>query len=126
MNGAIRWCADGKLAAVGLDGSYHLMDVTNKKVERTQFPQSELTHWCATLSPDGRLVAIVSLSDNTRITLFDAWAGKRLQVLEGHSRQVERLAFSSDGKLLASINAAEGIQLKLWKAGPTSDVNDSK
>jgi WD40 repeat protein len=119
-DGALQWCPDGKVAVVTLDGSYHLMNMGKKKVERTFFPEQEARIWTAALSPDGRLFAKTDLGNNGQIEVVDAWAGKTLQVLTGHSMQVEWVAFSSDRKFIASINADGKIELKLWELRPTT------
>ncbi|MBZ0286589.1 MAG: WD40 repeat domain-containing protein [Anaerolineae bacterium] len=52
-------------------------------------------------SPDSQLVASCR-SDYTTIGLWDAVTGQKLLVLKGHSESVWSLAFSPDGKYLAS------------------------
>jgi WD40 repeat protein len=66
--------------------------------------------WAVDYSPDGG--RIVLSIDNGTIQIRDALSGHTLQVLRGHSGAAERLAFSPDGKRLASLDSDH--QLKLW------------
>jgi RNA polymerase sigma factor (sigma-70 family) len=72
------------------------------------------------LSADGKLLARGDWDHG--VDLWDVASGKKLHTLKGHTATIFRLAFSPDGKTLASIatdwgpgqeNAAPG-QMKLW------------
>ncbi|HZY83981.1 MAG TPA: hypothetical protein VFE78_04070, partial [Gemmataceae bacterium] len=56
------------------------------------------------LSRDGRLTAAVSF--HRRIHLWETATGKRRALLMGHTQNVTALAFSADGKILASASWA--------------------
>jgi WD40 repeat protein len=60
-------------------------------------------------SPDGKLIA--SGGQDRVVRLWDAATGTQLQVLGGHTRTVSGLAFSRDGKRLAS--ASGGLSRKM-------------
>ncbi len=72
------------------------------------------------VSPDGRRVA-VAVFFRGHVKVFD-WGGKKLtevRTLEGHSGLVGGVAYSPDGKLLASGSENE---LKLWNAATLGEV----
>jgi len=78
-------------------------------------------------SPDGTLLAFVSLefaSTDTPahdlITLVDLATGRRLSILRGHSDAVVSMAFSPDGRLLAS-GGMDGT-LKVWSVATGQPV----
>jgi WD40 repeat protein len=65
------------------------------------------------VSPDRKLLASVGGETEDRaIHLWDVTTGKELHTLKGHQRGVTSLAFSPDGKTLASGNPFE--QHRLW------------
>ncbi|KAK6330710.1 hypothetical protein TWF718_002911 [Orbilia javanica] len=67
-------------------------------------------HKVVRFSPDGKQAASRAFDDKTIVTLWDTTTGKIQKVLRGHKHPVKALAYSPDGKLVAS--ASEDI--KLW------------
>ena len=66
-------------------------------------------------SPDGRLIASAEISA-AAIHLWDAATGKRVALLEGHEGGLKDLAFSPDGKRLASADEFEATStLRVWE-----------
>jgi WD40 repeat protein len=68
----------------------------------------------AAISADGRTVAFASGMESS-ISLYDVGLGKVVRTLPGRRSYVNRLTFSPDGKLLASLVDKEPI--KLWDVG---------
>lgn len=69
----------------------------------------------AVLSPDNRVLATLSDegSFTNSIRIWNAQTGALLQTLQGHSKTVNCLAFSPNGKLLAS--GSDDGTIKLWQ-----------
>jgi WD40 repeat protein len=68
--------------------------------------------WMA-VSADGKVLAVPC---GDTVVLFDALSGKRLRTLTGHTGRVFCVAFSPDGKRLATGAWGEPATVKLWDA----------
>jgi len=64
--------------------------------------------WCIAFSPDGKHIA--SGHESGEIKIWDAATGRQLKTLEGHKNPIDSVAFSSDGKCMAS----RAYEIKLW------------
>jgi hypothetical protein len=110
---------DGKtLAAAGHDQTVVLWDVDARK-ERLTFREHRQPVACVAFSPDGKLVASAagSLQEVDRpegddILIWEAATGTPLFHLKGHSRRVMSVAFTPDGRRLASAGR-DGL-IKIW------------
>ena len=88
---------DGKTLAIGYDNEeIHLLDVSTNEVLRiihTTGRPDKLD-----FSPDGKILA----GCGREVYLWDVKTGKLIDTLTGHTDQVFTIAFSPDGKTLAS------------------------
>jgi len=101
----------GTLAIGTTNGTVELYDCARGTLART-LPVGEGAILAADLSPDGRLLAVVSLKDQTG-SLWNLDTGAREAVLTGFSTpQTEGPVFSPDGHTLAY--TGEGFTIKLW------------
>jgi WD40 repeat protein len=104
---------DGRtLASWGEDDTIKLWDVatareraTLREPARHDLPRSMV------LSPDGKLLASAG-DDSGEIRLWEVATGSKLAALAGHRGHVHCLAFSADGKALAS--GGSDHTLRLW------------
>jgi WD40 repeat protein/serine/threonine protein kinase/tetratricopeptide (TPR) repeat protein len=120
------WCVafspDGKVVAAGTeDGTVQLWNV---------FPEPELTlpsevaFNCAALSRDREMLALGA--NDGKVKLWDLLTGQE-RTLAGHSAPVRSVAFSTDGKALASAsgvlseNGGKG-EVKVWEAATGREV----
>src|SRR5262249_11963247 len=80
-------------------------------------------------SPNGKL--LVSAGENNTLKLWDAATGKEVNTLKGHlNGNLLKVAFSHDGKLLASGCWMGGrgapLELKLWDVDKGQEIRDLK
>jgi WD40 repeat protein/serine/threonine protein kinase len=73
----------------------------------------------AALSPDGAVVAVTCVDNSVR--LFDGATGKELRVLIGHTNVPSSVAFSPDGRRIATGGGADET-VKLWDATTGEEI----
>jgi WD40 repeat protein len=95
------------VATAGGDGVVRLWKARTGSLIRAFASVPLLT--AVALDPRGRLVAAAS---GNRVLMFDAATGKQRKVLVGHTNTVTGLAFSSDGRILAS--SSKDHDARLW------------
>jgi serine/threonine protein kinase/WD40 repeat protein len=109
---------DGKRLVVRNESTYHVVDLpAAKEISALSHGSSEISfgNW----SPDGQRVVTVFDSSEKTIAVQDIH-GKALITLHGHAHRVSAVAFSPDGKRLASADA--GRNIKLWDLETMQEV----
>lgn len=108
----------GLIAVPSVKSGVEIWDLSKRRQERTICGQSKV--YQLSISPGGRLVATSgpSYQDST-IQIWDAVSGEiRESFGAGHNDHVSRLAFSPNGKLLATSNL--NGRVTLWDAATVS------
>jgi WD40 repeat protein len=106
------------LATASLDGTVWLWEMATGKPRRQFRPVARTkrapTVWCVAFSPDGNRLA---MAQNAAVSLWDVGTGKRLWKVQAARFRVQAVAFSPDGKVLASSRAWEADNSgRLWEA----------
>lgn len=113
---------DGQtLISVSDDKTIRLWDVATGDLLRTLRGQmgegSEGMLYAAALSPNGKVLAVggyLSYANDKeygRIRLFDLDRGEQIGLLKGHTNVINALAFSRDGRLLASGSGDKTVRI---------------
>jgi WD40 repeat protein len=118
---------NGKLLAFGTkDGLINFFDVrSGKKIKHLQESVQEEVNVVA-FSPNGKILASGSrystepqFQNMSPLYLWDVQSGKKLKALQGHTNHVFALAFSPDGKILAS--GSDDKTIRLWEI-PSGEI----
>ncbi len=124
---SVAFSPDGKTVAYGSIEGLRLWDVASGSLLR-QLPSTPGTVNCVAFSPDGRTVASASMiydwkrqesKDNT-VRLWDVASGRKLRLLQGHTSYVYSVAFSPDGRTVASGSSDQTV--RLWDVASGSEL----
>jgi WD40 repeat protein len=114
-----------RLLTASADGTVRQWDVATGHQVQPSYERHTGEVRVAVFSPDGRFIA--SAGADRVVRIWEAAGRSDVAVLRGHDRDVSELAFSADGRRLAS--ASPGITLghvgdgsvRFWEVGPGAD-----
>jgi WD40 repeat protein len=124
---SVELSADGQKLVTGTAHlKFDLWDIGTGQRLPLLSERSEVTDWSAVaaLSPDGTVAALAHTDEGSTtesgIDIVNCTTGELMHSLAGHPRNVRILAFSSDGKRLAS--AGDDHVVKVWDLGTGQEV----
>jgi WD40 repeat protein len=110
----IAFSRDGKLLATGGWSEIRLWDAQSGRLRATLEADTKGSPnrvWAVAFSPDSKTLAVGEGFDNNTARLWDTNTGALKATLKGHTSDVNRLAFSPDGKTVATGSADQTARL---------------
>jgi WD40 repeat protein/serine/threonine protein kinase len=105
-------------------GTVKLWDASTGAELRTLGAPDGLNRYGLAYSPDGRYVAVTT--QEPAVIIWEAETGRQVQVFRGHKSQVKNVAFSPDGRLLASgagdLARSEPGEVMVWETANGREV----
>jgi WD40 repeat protein/tRNA A-37 threonylcarbamoyl transferase component Bud32 len=120
----VAFSPDGRLLASVSKEAVKVWDVATGQEVRTLGPVGGLERYGLAYSPNGQLVA-VTMHDQT-VILWNVETGEKVQVFRGHTSTVKNVAFSPDGRLVASgagdLSRSDRGEVKVWESATGREV----
>ncbi len=116
-----------RLATVGADNVNRIWDVTSGEVllswtghddARTPFVSGVLA---VAYSPDGTRLATAGVDGVAKV--WDGTSGEELLVLSGHTDRIHSIAYSPNGRFIATSSGNVGASIKVWDAMSGEEIN---
>jgi WD40 repeat protein len=116
------WSPNGRwLAGVDADDWLRVRDAADGR-ELFSRPSTHF-HPAVTFSPDSRLVAV---HNQHRVGLWELPGGKAYRELSGHEEGITTVAFSPDGRRIATSSIYPENQVRLWNAADGHEIATMK
>jgi WD40 repeat protein/serine/threonine protein kinase len=132
--GAVAFSPDGhRLGSMGTDGTVKVWDVSSGQQTLTfQGHVPSITGifgaYCVAFSPDGRRIASTAPhfipgkgASDSLVKVWDAASGREILILSGHTARVDKVAYSPDGRRIAS--ASHDGTVRFWDATSGQEVS---